>query len=380
MLLNRRFARTKALQNLYAFYVAKRANQDYAKKQLRELLTPHVFETVLPSPAQLSQEQEQAQALLSKVLSNPLAKTEALIAASSQHRVQAAVQESLNSYKQAMAKDEEHLRQGFREAIREIDQASARVVQLLVAWAHVAQQRADKPRLRQAANPTPTLGLHQNATLQWLQTDPAWAQHVRTHAASWTKDQHLVESWYHQLIKKDPQVTRLLTEAPEQLLTYLVDNIIWKQTPIQDFFEEHYSGWFAHQHIVKKMLRNTLRAKAQYGAKDSKLYCQSVAAEARSYQEFYASLVEEALTRDAHIEVAIAQHARNWSIDRLVLIDKIIMKLAVCEMLYAEDVPTKVTINEYIELSKLYSTPKSSQFVNGLLDAVARQCNPANKS
>jgi N utilization substance protein B len=55
------------------------------------------------------------------------------------------------------------------------------------------------------------------------------------------------------------------------------------------------------------------------------------------------------------------------------MIDKLIIKMAICEMLYFPSIPTKVSINEYIEISKTYSTPKSKQFVNGLLDAIAQE-------
>jgi len=62
--------------------------------------------------------------------------------------------------------------------------------------------------------------------------------------------------------------------------------------------------------------------------------------------------------------------AKNWEADRIAVVDFILMKMAVCELVKIPSVPVKVTLNEYIELSKTYSTPKSRVFINGILDKI----------
>ena len=69
----------------------------------------------------------------------------------------------------------------------------------------------------------------------------------------------------------------------------------------------------------------------------------------------------------------IAEKANNWDISRIALIDMIIIKMAITEMIQFPSIPIKVTINEFIEISKRYSTPKSKQFINGILDVLANQ-------
>lgn len=66
----------------------------------------------------------------------------------------------------------------------------------------------------------------------------------------------------------------------------------------------------------------------------------------------------------------ISKHIKNWDVDRLAMVDKLILRMAVTEFLYFEQIPTKVTMNEAIELAKSYSTRKSGTFVNGILDAI----------
>ena len=68
----------------------------------------------------------------------------------------------------------------------------------------------------------------------------------------------------------------------------------------------------------------------------------------------------------------IAQNTKNWEVERLPLTDRIILEMALAEMIHFPNIPVKVTINEYIELSKEYSTPKSRQFINGILDVMAK--------
>jgi N utilization substance protein B len=69
----------------------------------------------------------------------------------------------------------------------------------------------------------------------------------------------------------------------------------------------------------------------------------------------------------------IANNTRNWEVERLPLTDRIILEMAIAELISFPNIPVKVTINEFIELAKNYSTPKSRQFVNGILDVIAKE-------
>lgn len=66
----------------------------------------------------------------------------------------------------------------------------------------------------------------------------------------------------------------------------------------------------------------------------------------------------------------IIQKAANWELDRIARVDRILMQMGICEMLNFDEIPIKVTINEYLELAKQFSTPKSSKFINGILDSL----------
>lgn len=73
------------------------------------------------------------------------------------------------------------------------------------------------------------------------------------------------------------------------------------------------------------------------------------------------------------------RHVQNWELDRLALTDRLVIRMAVAELLYFEDIPPKVTLNEALELAKAFSTEKSGSFVNGVLDAILRELREADR-
>lgn len=87
-------------------------------------------------------------------------------------------------------------------------------------------------------------------------------------------------------------------------------------------------------------------------------------------RQFAEQLVRGTLAHKAEIDAFITKNAINWSIDRMAVVDRNILRYAVYELLYEDVIPPKVTINEALDISKKYSTPKSSAFINGILDHI----------
>jgi N utilization substance protein B len=87
-------------------------------------------------------------------------------------------------------------------------------------------------------------------------------------------------------------------------------------------------------------------------------------------KKFANNLFEQTVTHQDEIDEHIKNKSENWDFTRIALIDKIILRIAICEFFYLEDVPPKVSIAEAIEIAKKFSTDDSSSFVNGILDAV----------
>jgi N utilization substance protein B len=90
-------------------------------------------------------------------------------------------------------------------------------------------------------------------------------------------------------------------------------------------------------------------------------------------EEFARSLLKSVLEKDEYLQSLIIPKLKNWDPERIALLDMILMKMGVSEFLYFETIPPKVTINEYIDLAKDYSTQQSGQFVNGILDNIHKE-------
>src|SRR5690606_17495936 len=95
--------------------------------------------------------------------------------------------------------------------------------------------------------------------------------------------------------------------------------------------------------------------------------------------EYAHSLLNTVLDKEQYCTELIQPKLINWDSERVALIDMLLLRMGVSELLYFPTIPTKVTINEYIELAKLYSTPQSGQFVNGVLDNILKDLTKENK-
>jgi N utilization substance protein B len=94
---------------------------------------------------------------------------------------------------------------------------------------------------------------------------------------------------------------------------------------------------------------------------------------------FAEQLIKEGIQHEEEVMEEIKPKLKNWDVERIAMIDMALLKLAVCELLYFPTIPVKVTINEYIDISKTYSTPKSREFVNGVLDNLLKSLKAEGK-
>jgi N utilization substance protein B len=95
--------------------------------------------------------------------------------------------------------------------------------------------------------------------------------------------------------------------------------------------------------------------------------------------QFAQSLLETTIDKKEIATDLIKPKLKNWDAERIALLDMILMRMGVCELLFFETIPTKVTINEYIDLAKDYSTAQSGQFVNGILDNIHKELTESGK-
>ena len=95
--------------------------------------------------------------------------------------------------------------------------------------------------------------------------------------------------------------------------------------------------------------------------------------EARGFAE---ALVRGTKLHEAKIDEMISQYAENWELDRMAVVDRNILRQGIFELLWMEDVPPKVAINEALEIAKKFSTHESSRFINGIVDRIHKELRP----
>jgi N utilization substance protein B len=374
-ILNRRFVRLKAIQNLYAFYVGKQADYQWALDQIQEDLAFDIFAEPPMDKQQQATYQKEAVALFASLIeSNQTTDTQLH---SYPIPVQVAIQRARSHYEAEVGKDLKILKGSWKVTMDKLQEGCLLVLTLLIEWGHIAQQQAERIKLAKQSKPDWPSGLIHHHILEILPTNQHFKQLIQQYRTSWSNHTDLVVTWYHAFVKANPRLDLEGTDpttlvSQNQLLDDLVQKVIFEERAIQDFFSDLDLSWTSHKPVVKRLVEQVFENLAGNKEKNISLEFWGITSECEVATDFYDGLIRHTLAQDQAFEEIIKQHIQNWSMERVVLLDKVIIKLALAEMIHMVSIPIKVSMNEYIDLSKMYSTPKSSKFINGILDAVAK--------
>jgi N utilization substance protein B len=155
-------------------------------------------------------------------------------------------------------------------------------------------------------------------------------------------------------------------EKDKEIVAVLFKKYIAEFPPLVQFYEEKNIFWVDDIDIVNHILVKIIRS-IKEGAAD-KTFNELEWSIDDEDREFGVGLFRKVIMSSEKYEKIISEKTINWEVERIAMMDILLMKMAVCELLEFPSIPVKVTLNEYIDLSKMYSTPKSSLFINGILD------------
>jgi N utilization substance protein B len=136
------------------------------------------------------------------------------------------------------------------------------------------------------------------------------------------------------------------------------------------YFTDELPGWEDDQELIIMLMQNFFNGSSKVN------FMNLLSGEKKEYAH---ELLQAVTDKEAYCMELIEPKLNNWDKDRVALIDLLLLKMGVCEFLYFPTIPTKVTINEYIDIAKQYSTPQSGQFVNGVLDNILKDLQKENK-
>jgi transcription antitermination protein NusB len=182
-------------------------------------------------------------------------------------------------------------------------------------------------------------------------------------------DKEVVKRIYSNLAESTEYKTYINKEGRDQkeekeILEFILDKLMLANENFTSYIEELFSNWDDDGEMVIQLLANILQ---KPGSADFK---EMIAGEKK---DFAINLLKTVVEKSEHLQTLIIPKLKNWDPERIALLDMILMKMGVSEFLYFETIPPKVTINEYIDLAKEYSTPQSGQFVNGILDNIHKE-------
>lgn len=163
-------------------------------------------------------------------------------------------------------------------------------------------------------------------------------------------------------------------EADRNFLIQLFKAEIANSPLIYDFFEDEDIHWMDDIDLACSMVIKTIKNTKEDTFDIMPLYKAN-----DDEKAFICTLLKETIKKDAENELMIENLVENWEFERIAKMDVLLLKMAITELQCFETIPTKVSINEYIEISKYYSTPKSNVFINGILDKSVNLLSKENK-
>ena len=158
------------------------------------------------------------------------------------------------------------------------------------------------------------------------------------------------------------------TDDDKKIVIHILKNYIIINEKIHDIIEDYSIYWNDDLIIVYNILLEKLNNNQSIN--NTKLFRQS------DDRIFANELLKKTIKNTEKTSKIIYDLAKNWDKERIAISDLIIMRMAITEMTYIQNIPHKVTIDEYIEISKQYSTPKSKEFINGILDVFIKDILP----
>ena len=253
-----------------------------------------------------------------------------------------------------------------------------RLLLLMIELTDAQNKRIENARFKYtatAADKNPDTRLINNRFIAQLRENKMLKEYVDRQSVSWVNEPDFIRILLDRLLASDLYKTYLTSEED----SYAVDQDFWKKA-------------FKHIIVENEDLSEILEAQSLYWNDDLetistfvlktiKRFDQSKGAEQELLPmfkddedaEFAKMLFRKTLMNVDVNKALIDQHTKNWEIDRVAFMDIVIMLVAIAEIKSFPTIPVKVTLNEYIEIAKAYSTIKSGHFINGILDAFASQ-------
>jgi N utilization substance protein B len=361
-MLNRRSLRIKVMQNLFALHQCKEANYELCLEKINDTFAPDLNSMEVQDKTALSLLKKTAIKLFEKSFQNGETAID-----HEDVKIKKAVNTTFQFYTTQSKKDTDFFRTSLISEIEKIYDHYIAVLSLVAAFAELAE--ADKKVSHK--------NFIQNAWIRALRNNEELKKNALKLGRHWQDKADRVKVWFRDVIRQDNEYLNYLDKKSPTLddqkkfATHIFKKVVLGKTVINEYFEEEVLRWAEDKEIVKGLVEKTIKSFEPDSTTPLALHTLSVNWD--EDKEFIEILYRTAADLEEKYKTLIASNTRNWEVDRLPLTDRAILEMAIAEFLKFPNIPVKVTINEYIELAKNYSTPKSRQFINGILDVIAKE-------
>ncbi|WP_312190038.1 transcription antitermination factor NusB [Sphingobacterium sp.] len=223
-----------------------------------------------------------------------------------------------------------------------------------------------------------TTKLSTNTFIESLRQNPQYAEGVKKYKISWSFDPEIVRTVFLQLKDSEAYLEYLQQEdrsigTEKDIIKHIFKKIILKSPVIEQVFEERFINWPVDKEVLQALIAKTFKNFSSEDPRKNKLA--EITQNWNDDSDYVIALLGKTIRNTNEYQKLISEKTKNWESDRIALMDTLLMRMAICELVNFPSIPVKVTINEYIEISKVFSTLKSNTFINGILDKILNDLN-----
>jgi N utilization substance protein B len=211
-----------------------------------------------------------------------------------------------------------------------------------------------------------------NRVILQLRENKQLLNYIDATGLSWNNNEQYIKDVYLLIIDSDlykryQESEEDNYEADRKFIAKLFEKVIGQYLPLYALLEEQSIFWNDEAEFVVSIVVKTLKEFDEKNGEAQPLQREFKDDEDR---DFVKTLFRKAVVNNAEYQALIKKFSRNWELDRVAYLDIVLMQIAIAEVVEFPKIPVKVTLNEYIEIAKHYSTPKSGNFINGILDKI----------
>ncbi|MGB5238018.1 MAG: transcription antitermination factor NusB [Flavobacteriaceae bacterium] len=223
--------------------------------------------------------------------------------------------------------------------------------------------------------------LNNRLLLQIVKNEKLGAEMDQRKLKNWYLNEEYVKILYKEIVKHKIYSDFMLSdengyEADKNLIIDLFKEVIAPNDKLYEYFEDDKLTWVDDIPLVNTFVLKLLRKVNEDQTDD--FFLPRLLKDKEDLL-FAKKLLSKTLLKNSELVKEIEGKTPNWDKDRIADVDAILLKMAICELLYFPSIPERVTINEYLEIAKEYSTPKSSIFINGILDKLVKEYKSEGK-